>query len=48
MLGAFGYTPNRNRLMDYTLPMEITSMALLIPKPTMQITNYALVSYSSD
>ena len=42
MMGAFGYTPSRNKVIDYTLPTAVSSMALLIPKPTIQKTNYAL------
>lgn len=42
MLGAFGYTPNRNKIMDYTLPTAVSSMTTMIPKPSKQKTNYAL------
>ena len=42
MLGTFGYTQKRNKIIDYTLPTSFSSMALLIPKPTMQKKNYAL------
>ena len=42
LMGEFGYTANRNKLMDHVLPTRITSMALLIPKPSMQKKHYAL------
>ena len=40
MMGVFGYTPSRNKILDYTLPTAMSSMALLIPKPTIQKKNY--------
>jgi hypothetical protein len=40
MMGVFGYTPSRNKILDYTLPTAMSSMALLIPKPTIQTKNY--------
>lgn len=45
-LGAFGYTEKRNKIVDLLLPTRVTSMALLIPKPTKQDRNYALAVIS--
>ena len=35
MIGAFGFTPQRNVLIDYPHPAALIPMALLIPKPMM-------------
>ena len=40
MVGVYGFTSLRNRLIDYPYPTGITSMALLIPKPTSEENNY--------
>lgn len=42
MVGEFGYTSNRNQIVDYPYPNVITALALLIPKPTAQKTNHFL------
>ena len=41
MIGAFGFTAQRNALIDYPYPAALIPMALLIPKPTINTrTNY--------
>jgi hypothetical protein len=43
MIGSFGLTEKRNRIIDFLYPTALTQMALMIPKPTMnKKTNYIL------
>lgn len=39
-MGAFGLTENRNRLIDYPYATTTSSMALMIAKPTIQMSNH--------
>ena len=43
MLGGFGLSEKRNRMIDYTYTVIINSMALMIPKPKSQTINYVVV-----
>ena len=41
LVGSFGFTAPRYRLVDYPYPVTLTQMALMIPKPTINTrTNY--------
>ena len=42
MVGAFGYTEERNRLMDYPYPLAKDAMALMIPRPKIQKNNFVV------
>ena len=34
-MGGIGFTQQRNRLIDYSFPATFTTLAILIPKPTL-------------
>jgi len=40
VIGYFGFSEERNKLIDYPHPTGITPLALIIPKPTAQKKNH--------
>ena len=43
IVGYFGYNEKRNKIIDYPHPAGITTTALLIPNPTVQMKNYLVL-----